>query len=130
MLCTALSIMFITSDFTINLITEEMPFLFHLLTNPDRFLIKEKKHLHFPPVCYIISFAQVDRLERKNEGLSPNGKATDSDSVIFQVRILVALVERYSGEYLFFYTKSQKKPYFTGFFKILFSFRSSPTQLK
>ena len=26
-------------------------------------------------------------------GLSPNGKATDSDSVIFQVRILVALLQ-------------------------------------
>ena len=27
---------------------------------------------------------------RSSNGLSPNGKATDSDSVIFKVRILVA----------------------------------------
>ena len=36
-------------------------------------------------------------------GLSPNGKATDSDSVIFKVRILVAqLVIRVRGIVLFF----------------------------
>ena len=29
---------------------------------------------------------------RCSNGLSPNGKATDSDSVIFKVRILVALL--------------------------------------
>ncbi len=28
--------------------------------------------------------------DKLNNGLSPNGKATDSDSVIFKVRILVA----------------------------------------
>ena len=28
------------------------------------------------------------------DGLSPNGKATDSDSVIFKVRILVALLQK------------------------------------
>ena len=33
--------------------------------------------------CYIIPLVADD-------GLSPNGKATDSDSVIFKVRILVA----------------------------------------
>ena len=29
-----------------------------------------------------------------NKALSPNGKATDSDSVIFKVRILVALLQK------------------------------------
>ena len=66
--------------------------------------------MHFFLIYYIILFAQSKQHERiKNEGLSPNGKATDSDSVIFQVRILVALLKRYSFEYLFFYAKSQKK---------------------
>ena len=65
--------------------------------------------MHFLLIYYIILFAHSKQDERKNEGLSPNGKATDSDSVIFQVRILVALVERYSFEYLFFHAKYQKK---------------------
>ncbi len=60
--------------------------------------------MHFLLIYYIILFAHSKQHERiKNEGLSPNGKATDSDSVIFQVRILVALLKRYLGEYLFFY---------------------------
>ena len=55
---------------------------------------KNKKHLHFLLIYYIILFAHSKQHERiKNEGLSPNGKATDSDSVIFQVRILVALLQ-------------------------------------
>ena len=41
----------------------------------------------FVILCIII-FAAADAA--KNNGLSPNGKATDSDSVIFKVRILVA----------------------------------------
>ncbi len=37
-------------------------------------------------------------------GLSPNGKATDSDSVIFKVRILVALLRfQYNAETFFLY---------------------------
>ena len=36
-------------------------------------------------------------------GLSPNGKATDSDSVIFKVRILVALLKELTGQFLFCY---------------------------
>ena len=35
----------------------------------------------------------VRKLHQFYNGLSPNGKATDSDSVIFQVRILVALLQ-------------------------------------
>ena len=61
--------------------------------------------MHFLLIYYIILFAHSKQHERiKYEGLSPNGKATDSDSVIFQVRILVALVERYSFECLFLYS--------------------------
>ena len=32
---------------------------------------------------------------RSSDGLSPNGKATDSDSVIFKVRILVAQLKAF-----------------------------------
>ena len=46
--------------------------------------------------CYIIPLVADD-------GLSPNGKATDSDSVIFKVRILVALLKELTGQFLFCY---------------------------
>ena len=76
--------------------------------------------MHFLLIYYIILFAHNKQHEHiTNEGLSPNGKATDSDSVIFQVRILVALVERYSFEYLFFYAKYQKSMK-SQFFSILY----------
>ena len=46
-------------------------------------------------------------------GLSPNGKATDSDSVIFKVRILVAQLEKAAGlcefKVLRFFTYSEKR---------------------
>ena len=35
-------------------------------------------------------FCRCERYRQQFDGLSPNGKATDSDSVIFKVRILVA----------------------------------------
>ena len=44
-----------------------------------------KKHLHFSERCYIIHLV-AERYRKKqstkDNGLSPNGKATDSDSVI------------------------------------------------
>ena len=40
-------------------------------------------------------------------GLSPNGKATDSDSVIFKVRILVALLKELTGQFLFLYSRKE-----------------------
>ena len=42
---------------------------------------------------------------RSSDGLSPNGKATDSDSVIFKVRILVAqlkIQEMFPGFFVFY----------------------------
>ena len=76
--------------------------------------------MHFLLIYYIILFAHSKQHERiKYEGLSPNGKATDSDSVIFQVRILVALVERYSFECLFFMLNI-KKSMKSRFFSILY----------
>ena len=58
-----------------------------------RILVAQLKHFYkkcltkFVILCIMI-FAAADAA--KNNGLSPNGKATDSDSVIFKVRILVA----------------------------------------
>ena len=45
--------------------------------------------------CYIIPLVADD-------GLSPNGKATDSDSVIFKVRILVAQLRALRSRCSFF----------------------------
>ena len=44
-------------------------------------------------ICIII-FAVAIKAAKINNGLSPNGKATDSDSVIVKVRILLAQFER------------------------------------
>ena len=66
---------------------------------------------------------------RSSDGLSPNGKATDSDSVIFKVRILVAqlriqelfpgffVFQKKSAGYCIYRTKvlkgSAEKPFFS-----------------
>ena len=47
--------------------------------------------------CIIQFVASVNTPQAKLIGLSPNGKATDSDSVIFKVRILVAQLPKWSG---------------------------------
>ena len=51
-------------------------------------------------LCTIMTFVRFD-------GLSPNGKATDSDSVIFKVRILVAQLKafRVIGKLFLLYRK-------------------------
>ena len=55
---------------------------------------KSKKCLtEYEKTCIII-FAVVIAAAKNNDGLSPNGKATDSDSVIVKVRILLAQFER------------------------------------
>ena len=40
-----------------------------------------KKGLHFPEDYYIIPIVANEVAKTKHKGLSPNGKATDSDSV-------------------------------------------------
>ena len=40
-----------------------------------------KKGLHFPEDYYIILIVANEVAKTKHKGLSPNGKATDSDSV-------------------------------------------------
>ena len=63
--------------------------------------------------CIIQFVASVNTLQAKLIGLSPNGKATDSDSVIFKVRILVAQLEKAAGlcefKVLRFFTYSEKR---------------------
>ena len=46
-----------------------------------KIVLDESSHLSYNSPC-------------QHDGLSPNGKATDSDSVIFKVRILVAQLEK------------------------------------
>ena len=63
--------------------------------------------------CIIQFVASVNTLQAKLIGLSPNGKATDSDSVSFKVRILVAQLEKAAGlcefKVLRFFTYSEKR---------------------
>ena len=46
-------------------------------------------------------YIQVPTIVGLDKAPSPNGKATDSDSVIFKVRILVALLKELTGQFLF-----------------------------
>ena len=63
--------------------------------------------------CIIQFVASVNTPQAKLIGLSPNGKATDSDSVIFTVRVLVAQLEKAAGlcefKVLRFFTYSEKR---------------------
>ena len=47
----------------------------------DNFEKNLKKGLIFSEGCNIITFVASDEQAKNNKGLSPNGKATDSDSV-------------------------------------------------
>ena len=49
----------------------------------------------------IMYYIQVPTIVGLDKAPSPNGKATDSDSVIFKVRILVALLKELTGQFLF-----------------------------
>ena len=51
----------------------------------------------------IMYYIQVPTIVGLDKAPSPNGKATDSDSVIFKVRILVALLKELTGQFLFCY---------------------------
>ena len=45
---------------------------------------------------------------RSSDGLSPNGKATDSDSVIFKVRILVAQLKAFQVSWEAFFDLEER----------------------
>ena len=52
-------------------------------------------------------YIQVPTIVGLDKAPSPNGKATDSDSVIFKVRILVALLKELTGQFLFLYSRKE-----------------------
>ena len=52
-------------------------------------------------------YIQVPTIVGFDKAPSPNGKATDSDSVIFKVRILVALLKELIGQFLFLYSRKE-----------------------
>ena len=52
-------------------------------------------------------YIQVPTIVGLDKAPSPNGKATDSDSVIFKVRILLALLKELTGQFLFLYSRKE-----------------------
>ena len=52
---------------------------------------------------------------RSSNGLSPNGKATDSDSVIFKVRILVAQLKAFQVSWEAFFVLPE------GFYHVIYA---------
>lgn len=77
-----------------------------------------KKYLHFQNPSSIISAC---------DGLSPNGKALDSDSSIFQVRILVAqFIRRSRFDRLFIFCFGMRAPFIL---RIIYATESSADAL-